>query len=256
MQKVFIKNRKNQNLAVIIEEHSSPKGLAFVMHGLGSFKEQAQIETVAKAFRDADCTVVRFDTTNTLGESDGDFALATTTNYYEDLEDVLKWSTEQDWYQEPFILAGHSLGAICSGIFTQKFPKKVKALALLSAVVSGKLSAEASASEVKEWEAKGWQLRESRSKPGTPMIKLPWSHMVDRMRYDLLPQAKKLTMPVILIVGDEDETTPVKHHKILYKALPGKKKLEVIIGGSHGLRGPALPELYEICLQWIANLPP
>ena len=50
MQKVFIKNRKDQKVSVIIEEVEAPKGLAFVMHGLGGFKEQAHLEMIADLF--------------------------------------------------------------------------------------------------------------------------------------------------------------------------------------------------------------
>lgn len=90
MEKLFIKNRKEQNISVIIERNESQKGLAFVMHGLSGFKEQTHIETIANAFKEKGFTTVRFDTTNTFGESDGRYEDATTTNYYEDLEDVIK----------------------------------------------------------------------------------------------------------------------------------------------------------------------
>jgi alpha/beta superfamily hydrolase len=96
--KQFIKNRKDQDISIIIEKAKNPKGLIFVMHGLGGFKEQAHVETFSKAFRDNDYTVVRFDTTNTFGESDGNYADASITNYYEDLEDVIEWSKNQDFY--------------------------------------------------------------------------------------------------------------------------------------------------------------
>ena len=50
MEKIFIKNRKNQNVSVIIEKVDNQKGLVFVMHGLGGFKEQPHIEIFAKVF--------------------------------------------------------------------------------------------------------------------------------------------------------------------------------------------------------------
>jgi len=110
MKKSFIKNRKDQNIAVIIEKSENQKGLAFIMHALGATKEQPQIETFSKAFKDNNYTVIRFDTTNSCGESDGNYEDATITNYYEDLEDVIDRAKKQDFYKEPFILCGHSLG--------------------------------------------------------------------------------------------------------------------------------------------------
>jgi len=96
MEKLFIKNRKNLKISVIIEKSENQQGLAFVMHGLSGFKEQPHIETFSKSFKDNNYTVIRFDTTNTFGESEWDYADATTTNYYEDLEDVINWAENQD----------------------------------------------------------------------------------------------------------------------------------------------------------------
>ena len=50
MQKVFIKNRKGLKISVLVETAENQKGLAFVMHGLGGFKEQAHLEMIADLF--------------------------------------------------------------------------------------------------------------------------------------------------------------------------------------------------------------
>ncbi|MCX6806677.1 MAG: alpha/beta hydrolase [Candidatus Berkelbacteria bacterium] len=230
MAKTFIRNRKNQKVSVLIEEAKNQKGLAFIMHGLGGFKEALHIQAMANAFKDKNFTVIRFDTTNTFGESEGDYKQATTTNYYQDLEDVVNWAKSQNWYKEPFVLAGHSLGGICTALYAEKYPKKVLGLAPISTVVSGKLSAEIE--ETKKWQQTGWRISESKSKPGL-IKKLPWSHMEDRLKYDLLPNVDKLTMPVLLIVGEFDDPAPPKHQKILFNKLPGKKEFHIIKGAPH-----------------------
>ncbi len=258
MQKVFIKNRKELKIAVLVEVAENQKGLAFVMHGLGGFKEQPHLEAIAGAFEESGYTVVRFDTTNTIGESDGDFEDATATNYYEDLEDVIKWSGTQKWYGEPFVLVGHSLGGISTALFAENYPDKVKALAPISTVVSGVLSIEAhkrfSPEELKIWEETGWLEAKSQSKPGV-VKRLKWSHIADRLKYDLLPKVDKLTMPVLLIVGENDTRTPLEHQKILYNVLPGLKELHIIKGSPHTFRDPEhLQELKNILSQWIKKL--
>ncbi len=252
MQKEIIENRKGQKIVVIIDPAPKQAGLAFVMHGLGGFKEQSHIETFADAFMENHYTVVRFDTTNTLGESDGNYEDATITNYYEDLEDVIKWAKFQSWYEEPFVLVGHSLGGICSALYAEKYPAKVKGVAPISTVVSGKLSYEAHPKqELENWEKTGWLIEESRSKPGV-IKRLKWSHMLDRLRYDLLPNVNKLIMPVLLIVGENDSSTPLSHQKILYEKLPNKKELHVIKGAPHTFRDKKhLSEIKEIFSNWI-----
>lgn len=258
MQKLFIKNRRGENISVIIERNDDRKGLAFVMHGLGGFKKQEHIIAFADSFKERGFTVVRFDTTNTLGESGGKYENATITNYYEDLEDVIKWAKEQEWYQEPFALSGHSLGGICTALYAEKYPEKVLALAPISTVVSGKLSVEAhkryDTEDFTNWEKTGWKEEESRSKPGV-IKRLPWSHIADRLKYDILPNASKLTMPVLLIVGENDTSTPPDHVQILFEVLPGQKECHVIKSAPHTFRNKEhLAEIKEIFINWLAKI--
>lgn len=260
-EKLFIENRKGQRMAVLIEKPENPKGLAFVMHGLGGFKEQSHIQTFAEAFLDNSYTVVRFDTTNTFGESEGDYEDATTTNYYEDLEDIIEWAKSQEWYQEPFCLAGHSLGSICIALYAEKYPERVKALAPISTVVSGKLRTESPAHKryAEEWERIGWREQPSESIPGT-VKRLKWSHIEDGLKYDLLPDAHKLTMPVLLIVGERDDGTPPEHQRLLYEKLPGKKEIHIIKDVDHNFRSggelnePVLKEIKDFFDKWIKSL--
>lgn len=141
----------------------------------------------------------------------------------------------------------------------EKYSEKVKAVALLSTVVSGALILEAQKQRepkvVKEWEKTGWLAKESNSKPG--IIKyLKWNHVLDRLQYDLLPEAGKLAVPVLLIVGELDETTPFEQQKIFYDALPtGAKELYVIKSAPHTLRDEEhLKEIYIIFDKWLENL--
>ncbi|OGF69622.1 hypothetical protein A3H65_04000 [Candidatus Giovannonibacteria bacterium RIFCSPLOWO2_02_FULL_45_14] len=252
--KEFIKNRKSQKIVVLVEGRENKVGLAFVMHGLGGFKEQPHIQAMAEAFLENGYTVVRFDTTNTFGESDGKYEDATITNYYVDLEDVIKWAGGQEWYREPFVLAGHSLGGICTALFAEKYPKKVKALAPISTVVSVKLSFETKEEEAEEWKKTGWREKPSISIPGK-IKRLPWSHMEDRLKYDLLPEIKKLSMPVLMVVGSEDVSTPLEHQKTLFNALSGQKEMHIINGSGHSFRNDSdQAELKNLFKDWIKKI--
>jgi len=255
MEKLTIKNRKGENMVVILEKAENPKGLAFVMHGLGGIKEAPQIEMFAHCFLEKGYTTVRFDTTNSFGESDGKYEDATATNYYEDLEDVIEWAKTQSWYQEPFCLAGHSLGSMCIALYAENFPDKVKALAPISTVVSGKLSIKSKPKEeVEDWKNSGWKIQPHHSFPGV-MKKLKWSHMEDRLKYDLLPKVGNLTMPVLMIVGDQDISTIPKDQKILFEKLPRQKELHIIKGAPHTFREQKyLDEIKQIFLNWIEKI--
>ena len=254
MQKLFIKNRKGQKMAMIVEEARPQKGLAFVMHGLGGFKEQSHLQVIAEAFLAHGYTVVRFDTTNSVGESEGDLLHATATTYIEDLEDVIAWAKQQLWYVAPFVLIGHSLGALSVAWYAEHHPLEVKAVAPIGTVVTGKLNMERYAPEfLAQWKTRGYILKESNSKPGL-VSKLGWGFIEDGLRYDLLQKVETLTMPVLLVVGDNDEATPLTHQQLLYDALPGPKELHIIQGAPHTFRAQEhLDELKKIFDVWLAQ---
>jgi alpha-beta hydrolase superfamily lysophospholipase len=248
---LVIPNRKNQNISVLVEESKKNKGLAFVMHGSSGYKEQFHIKTIAQSFKDNGYTTIRFDATNSFGKSDGKFEDATTTNYYEDLEDVINWSKQQRWYKEPFILAGHSLGSMCMTLYAEKYPNKIKALAPISNVVSMNLE-DLSKEDMKKWKEKG--IREWKSHSGK-LKRLKWNFMEDRMKYDVLKKIDKLTMPVLLMVGEKDKVTSPKSQEIFYNKLPGKKEIKIIKGAEHTFRNKAhLQELRKYLDNWIKEL--
>ncbi|MBU0649174.1 alpha/beta hydrolase [Patescibacteria group bacterium] len=255
MPKLTIQNRKNQNIVLILDQAKNAKGLAFVMHGLGGFKEQPHIQAMANAFKENNYTVVNFDATNSLGQSGGKIEDVTATAHDEDLEDVIKWAQSQPWYKEPFCLAGHSLGSMSVVLYAENFPEKVKAIAPISTVISGKLVLLSYPKEdLEEWEKSGLREEISRSKPGA-IKRLLWSFILDILKYDLLKKVDKLTMPVLLIVGERDKSTPVKYQKILYEKLPAKKELHVIKGSGHTFREKEhIEEVKNILSNWIKKL--
>ncbi|HLC52352.1 MAG TPA: alpha/beta hydrolase [Candidatus Nanoarchaeia archaeon] len=257
MEKTVIKNRTDSKIVVVVERAIDQNGLAFVMHGLGGFKEQSHIRTFIKAFKEKEFTVISFDTTNTFGESDGNYENATTTNYYEDLEDVIKWASGQKWYKEPFWLCGHSLGGISTALYAKKYPEKVKALAPISTVVSGQLSLETPKTKkhLENWNKSGWRISKSQSKPGL-IKKLNWHNFKkDLLMYDLLNEADKLSMPVLLIVGENDDSTPLEHQQLLYDRIPGPKELHLINGAPHTFRDKGhLDQIFFLILKWIESV--
>ncbi len=140
-------------------------------------------------------------------------------------------------------------------MYAERHPELVKALAPISTVVSGKLSVETPRHKrvAEQWEKTGWREQKSGSIPGL-IKKLKWSHIEDRMKYDLLPQAEKLTMPVLLIVGEKDEH--LYESQVLFETIPGdKKELHVIKGAPHTFQAPEhLAEIKNIFDQWIKKI--
>lgn len=257
MQKITLTNRYDQRIVAVLNEHPAPHGVAIVMHGLGSNKESAGVSTIASALFERGYTVVRFDTTNSFNESDGEYEHATATTGYHDLEDVIAWAHQQPWFGGKLLLAGHSLGAFASLHYAQEHEGAVNGLVLLSPPVSGKLSMEADEKyqtrDMKAWQETGWWSYESTSMPGV-IKRLPWSHMEDRLQYDLLPKAPQMTMPILFIVGENDTLTPPEHVRLLAHAVGGPHELHILSGAGHSFRDENhLIKIRDIITRWIAT---
>ncbi len=232
-KRLKISNRKQHSISVVLSLQKHQKGLVFIMHGLGGFKEQTQMKAFASSFHEEFFTTVLFDARNTFGESQGNYEEANATNYLQDLEDVISWAKKEKWYQEPFYLVGHSLGGLCILLYAERFPKRVKAIAPISTVVSGKwLITSYPKTQLEEWERTGWRISPSNSKPGI-IKKLKWHQFrEDILKYDAVKKISNLVMPVLLIVGEKDNNHKANQEK-LYKLLPGKKELHIIKDAEH-----------------------
>ena len=259
-EKFYVKNRYGLKIVGEVLKPSDPKGLAFVLHGLGGFKEQEHLLTLVSVLLENNYSVVNFDATNSFGESEGRYENATMQLHYEDLVDVTNWAQTQDWYLEPFVLVGHSLGGYAVARYAEDFPEKVKALFPFDLVVSGVLSHEAlknhEPEKLKTWESLGWKEEESKSRPGV-VKRLPWSHMQERLKHNLLPNVSKLKMPILFVFGENDVPCPPKHGKFFYDALPETtlKEFHIIKGAPHTFRDKKhLDELRLIFSSWLGKI--
>jgi len=254
---MLIKNRKNENISIAIDKsNKNTSCLAIVMHGLGGFKEQTHIRVIIDTLKNNNYNVVSFDTTNTFGKSDGNYSNATVTNYYEDLEDIINWAIDKFHFEDQLLLAGHSIGGLSVSLFAEKYPKKVKALAPISTIVSGELWKQTQNKKMLEnWENTGVWTRETKDQNSRNRKVLKWNFVEDIMQYDLLKNISRLTMPVLLVVGDKDPTATVSHQKILFDRLPGKKELHIIKNAGHVFREEVcLKEIENIIFEWLKKI--
>ncbi len=259
MEKFNIKNRKGLRIVGEIHKPVNSVGLAFTVHGLGAFKEHPSIMTAVNILLENNFNVVNFDTTNSLGESEGKYEDATMQQHYNDLVDVINWSKTQEWYSEPFTLAGSSFGGYAVLRYAEDYPQNVKGVFSKAGVVSGKLSFERSkkfnTEKYLNWQNTGWYEEESFSKPGV-IKRLPWSHIEERLNHDLLPKVSKLTMPILIIVGDQD-ISHLEDQRTLFDVLPenSNNQLHIMKDAPHTFREEKhLNEMKDILDNWLKKI--
>jgi hypothetical protein len=251
--KVVIQNRRGADLVMVVDQPSQPQGVAIVAHGLGSDKDGPDVKAIADAFREHKFITVRYDASNSRGESGGYIEDAKATTYYDDLTDVVGWAQGQPWFKQPLVLAGHSLGATSAALYAEQHPGGVRGLVLISGVISGALHfQEAPQKAPADWE-QTWQQIKSSWEQGKSSGKVNWfPFLIDLLRFDVLKKVSGLGMPVLIIAGEKDELAPVIHQQILYNNLPGPKELQIIPGAGHTLHSePELSFLKYTIGKWI-----
>ncbi len=260
MQKIEIQNRKGQKIVGLLNlPEGVTRGTAVIQHGYGGLKSQAHILKMEQAFHDNGFVTFNFDTTNSFGESDGTYWEARLGLHAEDLEDVVKWVKQQEWFVKPLALTGHSMGGYAVARYAEHYPEEVDILVPVAPVVSGELSWETHQELEPEafriFQEKGY--KESVSQTTGIVKKSPWAEMEERLDHDLLPLAKNLTMPTLLVVGSQDESCRPQDIKLLYDALPisTKKNYVEIEGAPHTYRTEEhLQSLYDIINDWLKEV--
>jgi alpha-beta hydrolase superfamily lysophospholipase len=239
MQKITLKNRKNQNIVGILESPTKdPAGTAILQHGWGDHKNGPTITAVRNGFHQAGWRTFTFDTTNAKGESDGDSKESCQGLHTEDFFDVMAWAGTQPWYARPIAIAGHSMGGYSVARYAELHPEAVDYCVPLGPVVSGTLLVENFKANHPDRVAKAeathgaWRYEE-------------W------LQHDLLPDAGQITCPTLLIVGSEDDICTPEHVGLLYEAIGSTDKTcTQIAGAPHAFTAP---EHQEDCARVISE---
>lgn len=258
MQRIDIKNRHGLKLVIQVDTPDNPKDLVFIAHGQGGFMGQVHIEAFAEAFLENNFRVVRFDATHAMGESEGDMFDVTYDSYVEDLEDVISWAKAQTWIQEPFALCGASMGAQSTTWYAEHHSQDIQYLVALAPPVNFDLWIKKHPEHIKGWQEKGYVEMISKSKPGL-VKKVGWGVNESLKKYDLLPLAEKLTMPVLFMSGEFDTSCPVEIQEVLFNSIPSQNKIFIKTpNAEHNFRnhktdeyGQELQEAKEALGSWL-----
>lgn len=219
------------------------KGLVIIMHGLGGTKDQPTVQKLASGFEGK--TVVCFDSVFTVTQKYNGFANANYSHYALDLEDFIAFCASQSWYEEPFILAGHSLGGFACVKYAQKYPDKVNGLVLAAPAVDGSLRL--ANMRTAELDASGEYLFETYY-AGLQPINWP-QFKTDALNQTVLDEV--VEVPTLLLVAQDDSVVPLEFHKKLLEVLPNGDMV-VIRDCRHGFSGN-FDEFVGVIRDWMRS---
>jgi len=238
MTRIELQNRKDQKIiGLLTKPEGDIKGTAVIQHGWSGKKEQKHVVAIQDAFLENGWQTFNFDSTNSFGESEGDFSESRLGLHYEDMEDVCKWVQQQDWYVSGLAISGHSMGGYATARYAEDHLEEVTLIAPIAPVVSGKLTGEAkerhAPGSTAKWKEEGVLISESATTPGL-IKRAPYAVHEEWQNHDLLPNADKLTMPAFLLTGTDDTSCPPDHVQQLFDAVPHDNKVyEIIEGAPH-----------------------
>lgn len=198
--KEFIKSTKGNLALAIHHTEAKTKKLAILCPGFLDSKDYAGLVALANELAEYGYTVVRFDPTG-VWESEGDIADYTTTQYLANIKSVLEYMLTQNEYTD-ILLGGHSRGGMVSLLYTARDKRISKVLGIMP-------SSDKSMTPERE---KEW--RENKVSVSTRDLpderekrrefRVPFSHVEDRAKYYVVDDVAKITVPIILLAGEQD----------------------------------------------------
>ena len=252
--KHFIQNPAHEKIAVLVEglKNPSPKGLVFIAHGMSGYKEHHLVRIPAALFLQKGYVVVSYDARYSFGESDGSLDKGWLQTYIDDLNTVIEWAQKQTFYQEPFSLVGHSLGAGAAIDYAEQHPEKVSSLISLAGFFSGSLLLKSYQENMSDLWAQ-WQkdgkiekiCKECPSKTGF----IPSSYILNTLPYDFVQSASQITARTLLVCGGLDKSSTPFNNQIFYDALKTVKKMVVLEKCNHFFSKPEQQDVLKEAIE-------
>lgn len=245
-KKISLKNKQGERIVALWDVPSGikpPFPAIILCHGFKGYKEQLHLRTLAQALVSRGFVVLRPDFTDGVGESDGLLEDVRFSKELTDLGSVVDYLVKQKNIDPKRIgLSGHSLGGQLIFHYAPS-DRRIKALAgLAGSYVRGRgmTSLEKNAlSQASEAKKSGYFHIESKRTRKKHQIKIGFYY--DLLRHDTLKEAKKITIPVLLLHGTADNSVRIESSKKIYQAVKGPKQLVLIKGAPHTWRGKADP---------------
>lgn len=235
LEKIKIPTTTGKNIAAAIHyPQKETEKLAILCPGNLDSKDYDHLVKLAEAFSEKGYTAVRFDPTGTW-DSDGDESDYSNGQYLKDIQEVIMYMLAKKAYSR-ILLGGHSRGGMISILYAAQDQRISEVVAIMPPTSLTK-------EELKEekyvnWKKNGFNLS-TRDIPGSTErreYKLPYSHLLERLKTNVFDAVQKVQVPIIFIAGELDTITLPEDIKSIFDKANEPKKYILMPGIGHGYR--------------------
>jgi pimeloyl-ACP methyl ester carboxylesterase len=245
-ERITFSNPRGQRLVGILHrpDRSEAASAVILCHGMESNKESEKLVAMSRELATKGILALRFDFSGS-GESEGKFEEITYSGEVEDLraayDFVLRYKPKK------IGVLGSSMGGTVALLFAAE-ERNVAALVTIAAPVHPERFSErlSTPEETRQWRARGFTQYHGR--------RLNVSLLDDLEVLDAPKAARKISCPVLVIHGDQDDIVPVEEGHALFAELAAPKRLCIIEGSSHRLTEPAhLQKALAESIDWLTS---
>ena len=244
-EKVSFVNRRGQTLDGILHhpEAVTPRAGVILCHGMGSNKESDKLTLLSQELAQRRLLVLRFDFAY-AGRS-GKFEEITYSGEVEDLQAAFAFM--RDRQTRKIAIFGSSMGGTVALLFAAEQPALATVVTIAAPahpeLFSSRLLTPA---QVEEWRKTGHTFYQGQ--------RINVSLLHDLENLDIPAAAQKISCPVLILHGDQDDVVPVDEAYQLFASLPGLKKLSIVRGADHRFSDPALmDQALREAVEWLCE---
>lgn len=247
---LVIKNRDGLPMpATLVLPEGAPCGTAVLIHGLGGWRHQPLLKMTAELLVRKGYAVLRYDESNAVTSSEGDFFHSTTTKSTRDAEDIFAYVHGADWHHAPLIVVGHSLGGLVASWYAAQHPTEVARLILIAPAISWKTMWWAWLPISLLWLIRGHRMMLGIHEQRFALSPLWW---MDFFRFDGYRYAQMIPAPTLIISAEEDHTVGRPGDQRAYARKFANGEHTMVAFASHDFDGHE-DELVDTIDQWLTS---
>jgi hypothetical protein len=241
-------DRYGHGIAAILSTPDRPTTrLAMLCHGFLSGKNSMTNKTLTRLLNERGLATFRFDFFG-QGNSEGPFEEITTTLAVHQTQAALDLVAARGY--ERIGLVGSSFGGLVA-ILTTAQRRDIACLALKCPVVDF-----AEELRLKFWPdgLALWQATDTipNIMGGPDRVRLRYAFYEDCLRQIAYEPAERITVPTLIVQGDQDECVPLHQSRRLRDALGGSKRLDLLPGADHQFtRGEDFRQMTTSINEWL-----